>query len=35
MQAIPVGLQNRDILGVAQTGSGKTAAFVLQLCIVL
>ena len=25
-QAIPVGLQNRDIIGVAETGSGKTLA---------
>jgi ATP-dependent RNA helicase DDX23/PRP28 len=31
MQAIPVGLSGRDILGVAETGSGKTAAFVLPM----
>ncbi len=30
-QAIPVALQGRDVLGLAQTGTGKTAAFVLPI----
>lgn len=28
-QAIPSAMQNRDVLGIAQTGTGKTGAFVL------
>ena len=28
-EAIPVALQGRDVLGIAQTGTGKTAAFTL------
>lgn len=30
-QTIPVGLAGRDIIGTAQTGTGKTAAFVLPM----
>ncbi len=30
-QAIPAGLEGRDVLGAAQTGTGKTAAFGLPL----
>ncbi len=30
-QAIPLILQGRDVLGLAQTGTGKTAAFVLPI----
>ena len=30
-QAIPLLLKGRDVLGVAQTGTGKTAAFALPV----
>jgi ATP-dependent RNA helicase DDX23/PRP28 len=30
-QAIPMGLAQRDIIGIAETGSGKTAAFAIPL----
>ncbi len=30
-QAIPVANEGRDVLGIAQTGTGKTGAFVLPM----
>ncbi|KAI3438924.1 hypothetical protein D9Q98_001338 [Chlorella vulgaris] len=32
-QALPVALSGRDVLGIAMTGSGKTAAFVLPMIV--
>ncbi|KAJ3149773.1 DEAD (Asp-Glu-Ala-Asp) box polypeptide 23 [Geranomyces variabilis] len=32
-QAIPIGLENRDIIGIAETGSGKTASFVIPMLV--
>jgi len=32
-QAIPIGLRNRDIVGIAETGSGKTCAFVIPMIV--
>jgi superfamily II DNA/RNA helicase len=34
-QAIPFALQGRDVLGIAQTGTGKTAAFTLPMLSLL
>ena len=30
-QAVPVVLQGRDVMGIAQTGTGKTAAYMLPI----
>lgn len=32
-QAVPAGLSGRDIIGIAKTGSGKTAAFIWPLLV--
>jgi len=31
MQAIPIGMQRKDLVGIAPTGSGKTTAFLIPL----
>lgn len=33
MQCIPVGLQNRDLIGLSETGSGKTLAYLAPLLV--
>ena len=35
MQAIPIGLQRKDLVGIAPTGSGKSAAYLIPLIIYL
>ena len=34
-EAIPAALQGKDVLGIAQTGTGKTAGFVLPMASIL
>jgi ATP-dependent RNA helicase DDX23/PRP28 len=31
MQAVPIGIQRKDLIGIAPTGSGKTAAYLIPL----
>lgn len=31
MQTIPIGLERKDLIGIAPTGSGKSAAFLIPL----
>lgn len=35
MQAIPIGLARKDMIGIAPTGSGKSAAYLIPLIIYL
>jgi len=35
MQAIPIGMIKRDLIGIAPTGSGKTVAFMVPLLMYL
>ena len=35
LKTLPVAVSGRDVLGLAQTGSGKTAAFVLPMLTLL
>jgi ATP-dependent RNA helicase DDX23/PRP28 len=30
-QAIPIGMKHGDVIGIAETGSGKTAAFIIPM----
>lgn len=32
-KAIPIALSGRDIIGIAKTGSGKTAAFIWPMLV--
>ena len=31
MQALPIGLQRKDMIGIAPTGSGKSAAYLIPM----
>jgi ATP-dependent RNA helicase DDX42 len=33
MQAVPAAMLGRDVIGIAKTGSGKTAAFVWPMIV--